>query len=771
MTLLPRTRVRRPTPRSLLAGLAVLALLALTAVGIGRVRIDTGIGSFLPEGDPVYSALEDKAETFGSDPVIVLLEGQQDHELLTRTQHLLRLMALEGDLAALDDVAAVYGPGTVLNQTAGATQDMLAQISGRRDGLRQQAEAAAEQAGLSAARVRAAGDAAVRAFDRRYGSLVVQALPAGLPTLRNPSFVQTVMFEPDGDPRAQWRFVVPDADTVAILVRPDAHLTQAETARLSDAVRKTVAESGLPVAHSTVTGAPVLTAALAERANHELPVLGAVSVAAVGLVFLLVPWTARRRSRLRPTIAALLGTVATLAVFGWSGQALSLGVVAFLPILLGIGSDFPLYLSRGGRDRRVLVAAGAAAVGFASLAVSPLPFVRELGVALAVGIAATAAVALLMRRLLGPVPGGPASGLVAQKAKVRLGRDTAAVVAVLAVGVSGTGWALLPVLDIQAQPEELAQGLPELTDVEYAEEELGSSGEVSVMLTGRDIAAPQVLRWSQTVQARIVRDVGDQVHPVLSLADLFRFLGDNPTQAQVNAAMSLVPDYLTSAVVSPDRTQGLLVLGVEFDDVEELHGLLARIESATRAAPPGTDVEVVGLPVAAARGLDLISEGRIWMNVTAIGAAGLVLLVGLRSRRDAARAVLTVLLATGWVGAIAWATLGSLNPLTIAIGSLTTATGCEFAVLLSRSGRAGRPLREVGTAALAGTTGYLVLALSQLAILRDFGLLLGAGVACSFAAALLVDRVLVPDRPPVVSEPAVSPAPVGQAGEREEVLL
>jgi predicted RND superfamily exporter protein len=114
-----------------------------------------------------------------------------------------------------------------------------------------------------------------------------------------------------------------------------------------------------------------------------------------------------------------------------------------------------------------------------------------------------------------------------------------------------------------------------------------------------------------------------------------------------------------------------------------------------------------------------------------------------------------VLLATGWVGLIATLTTGSLNPLTVAIGSLVTATGCEFAVMLSARSD-GRPVTRVLTAALAGTAGYLVLGASKLAVLRDFGLLLAAGVVCSLLAALLVHAVLgQPRRAPTEGQSAV----------------
>jgi hypothetical protein len=735
-----------------LAG-AFLVLAGFLVGGLDRVRIDTGIASFLPSDDPVYRALEDKARSFGGDPVIVLLESEKDRELLLNPDQLVELLKLEGELAGLPDVAAVYGPATVLNQTAGAAQDMLAQISGRRDGLQRTTEIAAKKRGATDAEAAAKGKAAVAAFDRRYGALLVQGLPAGLPTLRNPHFVQAVMFDENARPRSQWHFVVPAADTVAVLVRPREDIDQAAAGRLVAAVRKSVHAAGLDTSRTTVTGVPVVTSALTDAARSELPLLGGVSLAAVGAVFLVVSWTRRRRDRLWPTLAAVLGTVTTVAVFGWLDHPLSLGVVAFLPILLGIGSDYPFYLAQGRHRRRVLVAALAATVGFASLAMSPLPFVRELGLALALGIVLTVGIALVR----GPVPGdrtGPAAvdPTVPSASSTPPGRRPAGWqrlgIAAAAVAVAAVGWVALPGLAVEAQPEALASGLPELEDAEYAEQVLGSSGEVSVVLRGKDLANPAVLRWAQDAESAVVLEHGDQVHPVVTIGDVFRFLGDRPTQAQIESAIELFPSYLTSSVLRSDRTEAVLVFGVEISDVEELGRVLDEVRATLPPAPDGTTASLVGLPVAAVRGLDLVSSGRLWMNLAGVLAAGLVVAVGLRNRGDVSRAMITVLLSTGWVAALALVTTGSLNPLTVAIGSLTTATGCEFAIMLARSGRASA-LRDVGTAAFAGTIGYLVLTLSGLAVLRDFGLLLAASVGCSFVAATVACQVLVPVKPPV----------------------
>ncbi|MCW2856597.1 MAG: superfamily protein-like exporter [Marmoricola sp.] len=737
---------RRPlTP--LVGALLVVVVCALAGVGVGlsKVRIDSGTDAFLPAHDPVVTAMDKKAESFGGDPIIVLLQSPGPRQLLDGDQ-LVRLVELEGKLAQLDDVAAVYGPGTVLNQTAATAQNLLAQISGRRDGLRNQVLSAALAQGDSKRQATAKANATIAAFDERYGSLIVQGLPAGLPTLSNQQFVNTVMYGADLTPRPEWRFVLPRADMVSVLVRPAEGLDQAADARLVTAVNRVVKGAGLTLKQSTVTGVPVVAAALTQRARSELPLLGAISVGVVGLVFLLSPWSRRRRSRIRPLVAALVGTATTMSGFGWLGISVSVGVVAFLPILLGIGSDFPLYLSIGKRDRRVLVATLAAAAGFASLAISPLPFVRELGLALGIGLLTTAGSALALRWFFGPVevrePARPASAT-----RRGMGTGWRVVVGLVAVATAAIGWALLPGLTVQAQPEQLAQGLPEVTQAQYAESVLGSTGEVNVVLSGKNVATTQALAWSRRTESNIVVHDGDRVHPVISLADLFKFLGDDPTQAQVDAAVQLLPSYLTTAVLRADHAVGVIVLGVQFDDVGQLGPMLASIRHAAANPPAGTTVDVVGIPVAAVRGLDLVSQDRIWMNLFGIGLAGVVILLGLRSVRDALRTVATVLLATGWVALLAAVTSGTLSPLTVAIGSLTTATGVEFAIMLSaQRGAPAMRRSHVLTAAAAGTVGYLVLGASQLNLLRDFGLLLAAGVALSFLAALVVTEITSPTR-------------------------
>ena len=725
---------RAPAPK--VAALAAVLLVLVAIGGVLQVRVDTTIRSFLPAGDSSFKALEKRAHGFGDEPVVVLLESNGAQELIRDQNKLLGVLGLEGALSQLPDVASVYGPATVLNQVAKSAQNLLAEIVGRRDALQQAAEIAARRAGADAQAIEAARNAAVRDFDRRYGALLVQGLPAGLPTLKNERFVATVLYDENQSVRPQWRFVVPNDHSVALLVRPREGLDQVKTQLLVDAINKTVEDAGLDVHRVTVSGVPVVMAGMTKRAQTELPLLGLVAVAAVGLVFLVAPW-GRRRRRLAPLVAALAGAALTVGAFGWLERPLSLGVVAFLPILMGIGSDFPYYMLTHGRRRKALIAAAA---GFGSLLLSPLPFVRELGASLAIGVVATAACALVLRALL-PTPDADGSGSVAEPSAGTWTRPQWAVIAAVATLAAALGWIALPSLDIEGRPERLASGLEELKDAEHVEQVLGSSGELSVLLIGDNAFSPEALHWAKQAEDSIIRRHGDDLRTVVSQSSLFGFLGDKPTPGQVESGLSLMPAYLTKAVVKSDRTASLMTFGVRLNDLESQRSLVQDIRAQLPTPPAGLEAEVVGIPVVVARGIDLASGGRAWLNLAGALAASLVIGIGL-GRAQGLRVAATILLSIGWMWGLAWIFVGSLNPLTVAIGSLTTATACEFTVMLSRSSTSSR--RDwvvVGTAAIAAVAGYSTLALSELSVLREFGLLLASGVALSFLAALIVTRI------------------------------
>lgn len=738
--------------RGWIAALGVVLSVAFLIGGLARVELSTGVGSFLPSSDPVVEQFHDYTRTFGADPAVVLLESAEPHELLGPDQ-LPRLLHLEGELARLSNVAAVYGPATILNQIAGRAQDLLAELAGRREGLRRTAEVQARHHGATDEELAVAADRASADFDQRYGSLLAQGLPAGLPTTRNKAFVTTVAYDSQGAPRPQWRFVVPSDHSVAIMVRPREGLDQRATTQLIDDIRSLVAESGLHTTRDTVSGVPAVVAGLGQQVGRELPLVGGSAIVAVALCFWFVPWT-RRRRRLLPVGTTLLATACTVASMGWLGRPMSLGVLAFLPVLLGVGSYYPTYWARRARGSLIVVVALATGSSFGALTLSPLPFVQDLGLALGLGVLFACGMgAMLVGRTVSDAESGDGGVVVAASGAPTGGGQTSLTVRWTVIGaiglVAALGWVALAGLPLQADFASFTGGLPVGEEVDHLKQAMGTVGEVDIVLRGPDVTSPAAIEWMRQAQSAVVTAHGDELRPVISPPLLLSFLGAKPDAEQIRAGLRLLPPYLVDSVIDPNHSVAGLTFGTTVEDAE---GLKAVRDEVIRELPPSPDgyrAELTGLPMLAARGQELVSADRYLANLAGLVAAGLLLAIGLRGRRiDAGRAILAGVLATGVGLSLVWATGIALNPLTVALGSLTAAVGCEFTVMLTEAARTGQQWlrRSVALAAITSSLGYLILVVSGIQAIKEFGVLLSGSVLLALGAAWLTVWVWPPRR-------------------------
>lgn len=766
--------------RALFALVAVLTVVPV-AVGLTRLEVETDLSSFLPPGDPQLRAYERYAEVFGSDPIVVLVEPENDSETtLLGPDTLPRLLQLEGKLAGLDDVASVYGPATSLNQIAGQAQAIVAELVGRRDAEIAKAQVRAQREGASEAAVKAAGEKARERFDGRYGPLLVRAMPGGLPTLKNPRFADKVVFDEDGRPRAQWRYLVPNRNALAIVIRPEGGLDAEATSKLVRAVDSTMSGDRLAGSEVTVTGSPVVVDALSSRSLKEAPLLGALAIGAIGLCLWFGSPTARRR-RLIPLAVTCAAVAVTLGILGLMGRPVSLGVVAFCPVLLGIGVYYPSYFALGARTRTVLTVAAATAASLATLALSPLPLVRDLGFTLALGVLVAAVLGLLARRWSGAETEEPAADSAADSTAdsgddmhtspgaVRSApvRRLTAVCAVTAVLLAGWGWSRAASLGVQSDVAYFAGGLSALADAEHVEDVMGSSGEVDLLVEGTAATSPEGLAWQTNAQREIAVEHGDQFRAAASLASMLDFLGPDPTQSQIDAALRLLPAYLTSAVLSDDRTKAVASFGVRLDDLPELGDEVAAVSKELPDPPKGADAELVGLPLVLVRTQELVAADRVTGSLWGVLGAVVLLLIGLRRRVDALRAAGAALVATGLTFATLALTGRALDPVTASLGALTAAVGCEFTIVYAEAvRRSSRRLRRtVFLVAATSTAGYLVLVASGLTAVRGLGLLLAIAVLQALCASVLVVETTLPR-----ATPRPSPAPeTPETPEREVV--
>jgi hydrophobe/amphiphile efflux-3 (HAE3) family protein len=340
------------------------------------------------------------------------------------------------------------------------------------------------------------------------------------------------------------------------------------------------------------------------------------------------------------------------------------------------------------------------------------------------------------------------SRLALQHAVARPGR-------VLAIGLAlaALGWGLDTQTAVQTDIAKLApQDMGSLVALRTLERASGVGGEIDLMVSSRALAKPATIEWMSRYERTVLRRFGygasrgcgrAELCPAFSLPDLFTGGEGAPaklTEAQVGGLLRAIPPYFSQAVITPDRRVATLAFGIRLMPLERQQRVIEQMRASLHP-PAGVSARLVGLSVlAAGAGAEVASPWRrVSTLLVALVAVALVLLLAFRG--DLRRALVPfapVVLATGWSALLLFATRVPLNPMSVTLGALVIAISTEFSVLLSERCRqeslAGygtvqalrRAYRHTGAAvAASGATaiaGFGVLAFSDIAMLRDFGL-------------------------------------------------
>lgn len=764
-----------------------LAVLAVLTVTVGAIALAAGLHpSASPSllADPSSAVGRESANqerAFGDEPIVISITG----DLATRTlvgNDLLRLVTLEGRIARLPGVHSVYGPGTFLNASLVQIEQVLqrelgpvAKVAG--DAARA-ADARARERGASPAAAVAAGErarmAALGPRRQQYLDLMLRLGSMGLPGLGNRNFVLSVVFGSGTQPKSRFAWLFPDASHALVLVRPVAGLEGARLQALGRRLQQLTQRSGMHDVRFQVAGVPLLVAGIADSFAADLLRLAPVVV--LGLMLALLVGFRGGRRRLRLLGVAAGGVLLTAAASRVLGLGLTPATVAALPIVLGIAVDFGVQLQaryrtergRGmapaaaaGRARDALaptlgLAAAAMGVGFLTLTLSSTPLIDRLGVTLAVGTG----LSLLVVLLIGPAlmrwrdvgAAGAAPQLPVFSRRRALPAPLAfAIVGGLAVG----GLAVSSGTHVQSDLQALApKNLPELKRLQVTEQDLNTGGVLRLAITGKDVLSPRVLAWQRTALRRAAA-TDSRLRPGPSIADLLTQAGSRPTPASVAHLLRLVPRYFLDAVVTRDGTRAEVSFGVPSVPVAEQGRMLARVQAAMRPLPPGVRVTPTGLLARGVQSVDDLEHARPALLLAALAAVAALLAC---VRRSWSRTVIPLVptVVTAGVSALALRVSGlELSPLGAGLEPLVLAVGVEFGLLLEaqyhearRHGAApldarDEAVRRVGGAvtvsALAVAVGFAALAVSRLALLQQFGLLVAGEVClCAMSSIWLV---------------------------------
>ena len=324
-------------------------------------------------------------------------------------------------------------------------------------------------------------------------------------------------------------------------------------------------------------------------------------------------------------------------------------------------------------------------------------------------------------------------------------------------------------LDTQTRVESdiqrlVPQDLAALRALEDLQGISGVGGEANVLIEGRRVTDPAVVGWMTRYQQRVLRKLGytekkgcgkAEICPAFSLPDLFTTEESLSSRKRIEALLDAVPPYFSQTVISPDRRTAALSFGLRLMPLERQAEVL-EVMQRELDPPSGVSARLAGLPVLAAEANDRLASPlrRIVTLLAGLLAVALVLLLALRSASRALTPLIPIVLATGWSSLVLFLSRIPLNPMSIMLGALVIAIATEFSVLLSERYRRERldgheveeallrTYRSTGRAVLAsGVTaiaGFAVLVVSDIRMLRDFGLVTVIDLTVALLGVLVV---------------------------------
>ena len=349
---------------------------------------------------------------------------------------------------------------------------------------------------------------------------------------------------------------------------------------------------------------------------------------------------------------------------------------------------------------------------------------------------------------------------------------------VLAAGLAlaALGWGLDTQTHVETDITKLVpQNLSSLEGLNALERTTGVGGEIDLMVSSGALTKPATIEWMSAYEQRVLKRFGysasrgcgkAQLCPAFSLPDLFSTQGVSAgqiapeakaktsksgksgkaaqpaklTQAEVDGLLTAIPPYFSQDVITPDRHVATLAFGIRLLSLQRQQQLIEGMRASLHP-PAGVRAQLVGLPVLAAQSGTAVASPlrRVETLLASLAIVALILLLAFRGdRRRALVPIVPIALASGWSALILFATRVPLNPMSVTLGALVIAISTEFSVLLSERHRqerlAGydtvealrRAYRRTGAAvAASGVTaiaGFGVLALSDIRMLRDFGL-------------------------------------------------
>jgi uncharacterized protein len=728
-----------------------LVLLAITTLLLGffakDIRVDSAIDTLLPDDDPQRSFYEETKQRFGSEEATVVALFAED----------------------------VFAPATL------AKIDVLSKQLAAVEGVR-------EVISLTT----------VKGADISEGSVVVGRLMHELP--RDADAAAAYRKRVLGDPLYVGNLVAPDARATAILVLFDP-LSDQQLLDLGVETQIAAAVAATPGPETfAVTGIQTLKVNGARLMEQDL--VRFVPVSLLLVVFILVLEFRTIRGVLLPLGTVVMGVVWTVGAMVLAGRSINMGTLILPPLLMAIGIAYAIHVLgryylevEPGRNRTEVVIATIRHVRMPSafawlttiladgtLALSPIPAIRDFGIFSVLGITAIFAIAICFvpaALVLLPEPRRTPRQAAHLAGLERLLERVALFAvdhrrAVLWGGALACVVSLIGASRIELETNYLEffhPDSPVRRENALIAERLGGSQPIYVVVESdepRGMRHREMLARIDDLQRFVARQPG--VDSSLSVVDSIALvrralnpdaaerLPDDQTELE-QLFLFLDPNELRP-VVTRDWSRANIIVRTRLAGSKELSELVHAVERYAYDHFPGSvRVQPTGSVVLLNRSADTLAQGQVsslWQVLLALLALMSSLFLSVRT--GALTLVPNVIPIVVLFGAMGFAGI-DLNISTsmiavIALGITVDDTihyFNDFNLQLRRTGDQASAIvavvRSVGQpivfTALALSAGFLVLCLSNFAPIQQFGYLASLTMAVGLVAELLITPGLV----------------------------
>lgn len=758
--------------------IVIAVIITAAAVpGLTLLETETGFSALVSEDAEISVSNARYQDQFGGESINVMFTGQLDE--LVSSQNLASLAQLEQKLSEDDTYISINSPLDVfrlaVSEAIQEIETTRQQIAGAQEKAAEEATAAAAATGLNEAQQEAAAEQARAEVLTRLQPQLDLISQMGEPSLENPIFIKSVLYDEAGDINPVMKQFVPDENHLLMYITPIGNMTDTETLEATRNIEKIISEGSFSNTEVTVLSASKLVDAISVSMSSNFMILLGLSVLAmiIVLVFLF-----RVRWRLLSLLMVGISALWTFGLMGYLSVPLTMASMAALPILIGLGIDFSIQfhnryqeeLTRSNSVSEAIIisisrmfpvvgiALLATIIGFITLFISEVPMIRDFGLTLAIGIVVSYTMGLfLLHSIVYLVDRNKslerlqtaalkASSRI-ERVLLRLGKlaiNRTLWIFIIALLFAVGGGIVDHMLPVNTDYEELMPQENEvLKELREFREIMGAGGSIHYLVEADDVATPEILNWMKDFQEEML-ETYPEIITTSSIADIItEAAGGIPPEAQINIILENTPETYLKKTLSADRKAADLSFTIRYITVEETHDLVQNVQENANV-PEGVSISAVGSFVMGASTMDAMIGSRMTMNLICLSAIFLILLIIYRRIDYTLFSVIPV----GAV--IAWSSLDMyligipLNPLTSIIGVIVIGICTEFMVLLT--GRYNEEKnngllpeeamvtaiskigRAITTTAMTTLGGFGVLIVSNFVIIREFGIATVLGV-------------------------------------------